>query len=91
MFQEVSSALILTALFLVTAVSTSPVALDASLKLEWDSWKNTHGKTYSHKREDMERSMVWLNNRMLIETHNTMAEGSSYSVAMNEFGDMVGY
>lgn len=89
MFQEICS-LLVAALFLATAVSTSPVVLDASLKLEWESWKSTHSKAYTHEREESERSAVWVNNKKLIDSHNAMAdEENSYSLAMNEFGDMV--
>lgn len=85
MFQEVCL-IFLATLLLATA---SPVVLDASLRLQWESWKSTHSKTYSHEEEESGRSTVWLNNKKFIDTHNAMGEGSSYSVAMNEYGDMV--
>ena len=83
------SIFVVTAL-LVTHLLASPVVLHPSLKLEWESWKSTHEKTYEHEREESERSVVWMNNKKLIDTHNAVVEDNGYTLAMNEFGDMVG-
>lgn len=85
-----ASSIFVVAVLIVTQGQTSPVALHPSLKLEWESWKNTHGKTYTHEREESERVMIWTNNKKLIDTHNEMAEENGYTLAMNKFGDMVG-
>lgn len=76
-------------LVLLALVSSSPVEQDSLLRLEWEAWKSTHSKTYSHVKEDLERSMVWRENKEMIESHNAKVEFSGYTLAMNEFGDMV--
>ena len=79
-------------LCLLTAVLGSPVVevqLDASQQLEWNSWKSTYGKTYSHLTEERSKSLVWLKNKKFIDDHNALGEEASYSLAMNGFGDMV--
>lgn len=89
MFQDhISSLFLVVLLWRMSVVSSSPVVQQGSLQLEWESWKSTHGKRYSHDREDRERSAVWLSNRELVESHNALGGGSSYSLAMNQFGDM---
>lgn len=89
MFKEICFILVASSL-VVTAALASPEVLDASLKLEWESWKRTHSKAYTNEWQETERSAVWLKNKNLIDTHNAMAnEETSYSLAMNEFGDMV--
>lgn len=90
MFQDhISSLFLVVLLWRMSVVSSSPVVQQGSLQLEWESWKSTHGKRYSHDREDRERSAVWLSNRELVESHNALGGGTSYSLAMNQFGDMV--
>ena len=68
--------------------SAAPMELKGSQKLQWLEWKVEHGKAYSHEREDLERSLVWADNKKFIDDHNSLGEGS-YTLALNQFGDMV--
>ena len=80
--------IMLVSLLLTAAVSSIPT-LDSATRLQWEAWKSTHGKTYLHSSEELQRCEVWLANKKMIETHNANVGGSSYTLAMNEFGDLV--
>ena len=56
---------------------------------EWHLWKTEHGKSYQSQREELDRHLVWLSNRELVETHNKNADHHGYSLALNHFGDLV--
>ena len=76
-------------LLVLAAVSSKPMEYDSILKWEWETWKETHGKRYSYEEEEMKRSQIWLQNKRFIENHNMNGEATSYTLAMNEFGDLV--
>ena len=56
----------------------------------WNLWKAQHAKSYSEEREELERHFVWLSNMKYIEHHNANADIFGFTLAMNQFGDMVG-
>ena len=56
---------------------------------EWSLWKSQHGKSYQSELEELERHLVWLSNKKYIESHNNNAEVFGYTLAMNNFGDLV--
>lgn len=89
MLQVFTYQLLLTSLLLLPLACSSPSGLENSLRLEWEAWKSTHGKSYSHGTEEHRRSLVWGQNKRIIDSHNANTEGSTYTLAMNEFGDMV--
>lgn len=74
---------------LVTATSSAPVEYDAVLKLKWKEWMSLHGKQYSHEKEELERSLTWMKNMKYIESHNSNAAIHGFTLAMNEYGDLV--
>ena len=55
----------------------------------WNLWKTQHAKSYSEEREELERHFVWLSNMKYIEHHNANADIFGFTLAMNQFGDMV--
>lgn len=55
-------------------------------KRHWQEWKSFYGKSYKSDILDTGHFAVWKNNLELIQKHNS--EGRSYSLAMNEFGDL---
>lgn len=66
------------------------LVLDSVTRLEWEAWKTTHSKDYSHLLEEQQRCEVWRRNKKMIDTHNAATAGTSgYTLAMNEFGDLV--
>ena len=56
---------------------------------EWNLWKGQHGKSYGCQQEELEKHIVWLSNKKYIEQHNANAHIFGYTLAMNQFGDLV--
>ena len=56
---------------------------------EWKLWKSTHKKSYQSNKEELERHLVWLSNKEYIEQHNAYADIFGFTLAMNQFGDLV--
>ena len=56
---------------------------------EWKSWKTVHGKNYSSELDDLDRHLVWLSNKKYIESHNSFSHVFGYTLALNQFADMV--
>jgi len=52
----------------------------------FEEWGATFGREYATWKEKSERLVVWLENHVLIETHN--AKPSSFALAHNEFSDL---
>ena len=75
---------------LIVVVTTSIETRSISkLPPEWHLWKTQHGKGYSSDREELYRHTVWQSNKKFIETHNLFNHTFGYTLAMNEFGDLV--
>jgi len=55
-------------------------------EVQWKAWKSYHGKTYETKTEEAQRYAIWRNNLEIVRKHN--AEKHSYTLAMNQFGDL---
>lgn len=53
---------------------------------DWETWKTFYGKTYEDKDEEHMRYVIWKENMKFIMNH--AEENHSYSLAMNEFGDL---
>lgn len=75
-----------TVVVLLTAVAASSMFEFAE---EWNQWKLKHGKRYLSDQEEIERQKVWLANKKYIDEHNAEADYSSFTLAMNQFGDIV--
>lgn len=48
-----------------------------------------HGKDYGDSNEELMRHTVWESNKKYIDTHNDNADTLGYTLAMNEYGDLV--
>ena len=67
----------------------SPPTNSTTIK-EWNGWKLQHKKVYVHDREELLRQKVWMSNKKFIEEYNlNLAKKTGYTLAMNQFGDMV--
>ena len=71
----------------ITTASTA--GFSSELLGEWEGWKNQHGKSYVHRREELERHIIWASYRKYIEEHNANSDTFGYTLAMNQFGDLV--
>ena len=56
---------------------------------EWSLWKSEHAKSYESDLEELERHLVWLSNKEYIDQHNANADLFGFTLAMNNFGDLV--
>ena len=48
-----------------------------------------HGKQYDTDEEELSRQIVWEANRNYVQNHNEHADVFGFTLAMNEFADMV--
>jgi len=74
-------ALVLLSLALVAAIPS-----DQELQQQFNSWVQQHNKVYGHD-EFQYRWQTWKSNAIFIANHNEKSN-SSFSVAMNKFGDL---
>ena len=68
-------------------VAVGAAVSGASVRGNWQSWKEEHGKQYSSEMEDTQKLRIWMDNLALIEDHNS--QNHRFTLAMNHFGDMV--
>ncbi len=61
------------------------------LREEWNHWKDRYGRSYGSEEEDSERHIIWLSNKNYIDQHNANAHIYGFTLAMNDFGDMVSF
>merc|ERR1712168_44513 len=73
-------------LVLVVALALAQGNQVDELEVQWKAWKSYHGKTYETKTEEAQRYAIWRNNLEIVRKHN--AEKHSYTLAMNQFGDL---
>ncbi|KAL1764782.1 cathepsin 7-like [Sigmodon hispidus] len=87
--QDMISAIFLAILCLGVA-SASPTQ-DCSLDAEWEEWKMSYGKIYSHEEERQKRA-VWEENVRMIKLHSEENGLGmiNFTVEMDEFADMTG-
>ena len=78
--------LALTIVFLA-ALSPLSLGLSRTLNEQWHSWKTRHEKVYVDRGEENVRRQIWIQNRVRVAGHNHA--NHSYSLALNQFADMV--
>lgn len=56
---------------------------------EWEIWKTLHGVTYK-KMDDIQRRIIWEENKRLIEDNNQgfLMGARGFAMAMNKYGDL---
>ena len=72
---------------------TGLAAVGASEQLqfveEWMLWKAEHSKSYSGGKQEAQRHSAWLANRDFVLSHNSNWQEHGYSLALNQFADLV--
>lgn len=48
-----------------------------------------HGKDYGSEEEELSRRIVWESNKNYVDNHNEHVDIYGFTLAMNEFADMV--
>ena len=66
-------------------ISSSSLIYD----IEWEAWKYYHGRWYISQAEELERYLIWADNKRYIKDHNQNADKHSYTLKMNSMGDKV--
>ena len=77
------------AVLLSIALSLSTAAPVYQLREEWHLWKAENGKMYKSDIEELERHLIWLSHKTYIDGHNANKDIFGYTLAMNQYGDMV--
>lgn len=75
-------------LLLLSSLLVLTTALPQALDLEWESWKQTHGKTYEDDQTESRRYSIWKENVASIEDHNQHADEFGYTQGTNEYSDL---
>ncbi|XP_049320217.1 procathepsin L isoform X9 [Astyanax mexicanus] len=77
-------------LIVAALVAVADAASVSQEELEFQSWKQKHGKSYSSEEEESQRKMTWMTNRKLVLEHNMLADQGlkTYRLGMNHFADM---
>ncbi|XP_054163590.1 procathepsin L-like [Oppia nitens] len=80
---------------LLAIVSTQALAISYRDVIfeEWESFKVKHGKQYTDQSEENFRLKVFMENKHRIAKHNNRAANGlkGYSLAMNQFGDLLSH
>ncbi len=77
------------ALLAFLAATTMAASVKTTLNTEYSftAWKAQFGKTYLGATEEAQREAIFNKNLAYINKHN--AAGLSYTLGMNQFGDLV--
>ena len=75
----------------VEASSSAPHTVDFPFKHDpgWLGWKAEHTKSYESDIHELEKYVTWVSNTALIDAHNALRSSFGYTLAMNQFGDLV--
>ena len=58
---------------------------------EFHEWKVKYNKVYETTDAELARQIIWESNKKFVENHNANADKFGFTVAMNEFADLVSY
>ena len=58
---------------------------------EFQEWKVKYNKVYETTDAELARQIIWESNKKFVENHNANADKFGFTVAMNEFADLVSY
>ena len=61
------------------------------LEQQWHSWKQQHGKVYMDIKEEHTRRDIWMENLDKIRKFNNRAPTGNFTLAINQFTDLVSY
>ena len=77
-------------LLLLCAITTTALGQVLPLHEEWHQWKERHGKVYANEASESARRVTWQENYELVERHNRDARNHGFTLALNQFADLVG-
>ncbi|XP_039608805.1 cathepsin S-like isoform X2 [Polypterus senegalus] len=83
------SGMFLLALLILMELNFNSLSLDTRLNWQWNEFKNTYGKAYKNKEQELFHRRIWEKNLLEISMHNLkfFLGTESYSMKMNRMGD----
>ena len=78
-------------LLVLCAITAAAAVLGHALPRheEWHQWKERHGKVYADEASESARRSTWHENYKLVERHNKDASNHGFTLALNQFADLV--
>ena len=76
-------------LLVLCAITTAVLGHTPPLHEEWYQWKERHGKVYADEASESARRSTWQENYKLVEKHNRDAGNNGFTLALNQFADLV--
>ena len=77
--------------FLLALALVVLVAAEFEFTQEFQGWKIKYNKVYETKEIEFARQVIWESNKKFVENHNANADKNGFTVAMNEFADLVSF
>ena len=77
--------------FLLALALVVLVAAEFEFTQEFQEWKVKYNKVYETKEIEFARQVIWESNKKFVENHNANADKNGFTVAMNEFADLVSF
>lgn len=56
---------------------------------EFQEWKTKYNKKYETREMQLHRQIIWEANMKFVENHNANSDKIGFTVAMNEYADLV--
>lgn len=75
--------------FLLLCAITAVLGTTSPLHEQWRLWKERHGKVYADQVSENARLVTWQKNRELVAGHNQDSTKHGYTLALNQFADLV--
>jgi len=72
---------------IITLVLAANMTMNTSQTSSWESFKSTHGKTYSSEEEHSLRQAIFMVNEAMINAHNA-DNTQTYKMGINKFTDL---
>ena len=76
-------------LLLLCVITVVLARSTAQLHAQWRLWKERHGKVYANEANENARRSIWEKNYRLVERHNRNSSKHGFSLALNQFADLV--
>ena len=76
-------------MFVLTLALVALAAAKFEYPQEFQDWKVKYNKVYETKETELERQIIWESNKKFVENHNANSDKFGFTVAMNEFADLV--
>ena len=66
-------------------------SIQGTLEERWSQWKTSYRKNYLNAKDKAEHKNIWMSNYLRTVRHNHIHQDNNYSLAINQFTDMVSW